>query len=304
MFWSLAHPHWNISIAAFHHSKFSFTKDSHLLIGIPGKLQNYYLNTLFANNKILCLDEADILLTGGEGVITKKILKYVLNVHELELKKHCESSEQSLLTKGEESKCQPRTRVILTAATLPSNGPQTVGKQLLRLLPKDSIMFFKTESTHKTLPNADLNFISCKDIQSKFLQLEKDLYALGNNTSHFEEPKVLIFANTAENASTLVKFLCTLDTNSLEEGQSKWWLGKVGLLSKQPGVLKEDIGKVMEDFRNGSLRVLVCTDLGSRGLDFPDCNVVIQFDFPENAEFFLHRAGRTARRGQSGVGES
>ena len=44
------------------------------------------------------------------------------------------------------------------------------------------------------------------------------------------------------------------------------------------------------------------TDLASRGLDLPDITAVIQVDFPVNSADFLHRAGRTARAGKSGIG--
>ena len=56
----------------------------------------------------------------------------------------------------------------------------------------------------------------------------------------------------------------------------------------------------LERFRSGKLPVLVTTDLASRGLDIPNITHVVQMDLSDKADFFIHRAGRTARAGQSG----
>jgi superfamily II DNA/RNA helicase len=59
--------------------------------------------------------------------------------------------------------------------------------------------------------------------------------------------------------------------------------------------------KAMDDFRAGRTKVLVTSDLSARGLDIPDVTHVIQLDVNENEDFFIHRAGRTARAGKSGI---
>jgi ATP-dependent RNA helicase RhlE len=58
--------------------------------------------------------------------------------------------------------------------------------------------------------------------------------------------------------------------------------------------------RVVREFRNGEIRVMVATDLLARGLDVPHVDHVINFDLPFQAEDFLHRIGRTARAGRSG----
>lgn len=59
--------------------------------------------------------------------------------------------------------------------------------------------------------------------------------------------------------------------------------------------------KVMATFRSGSSRVLVTTDLVSRGIDVHHVNIVINFDLPANKESYLHRIGRGGRYGRKGV---
>jgi ATP-dependent RNA helicase DeaD len=59
--------------------------------------------------------------------------------------------------------------------------------------------------------------------------------------------------------------------------------------------------QVMERVRRGTLRFLVATDVAARGIDLPDLSHVFQYEPPEDAEAYIHRAGRTGRAGGSGT---
>ncbi|GAG70616.1 unnamed protein product, partial [marine sediment metagenome] len=59
--------------------------------------------------------------------------------------------------------------------------------------------------------------------------------------------------------------------------------------------------KALQSFRTGAIRVLVATDVASRGIDVDEISHVIQFDLPNEPETFLHRIGRTARAGAGGT---
>jgi len=58
--------------------------------------------------------------------------------------------------------------------------------------------------------------------------------------------------------------------------------------------------RILHDFMEGRLPVLVATDVAARGLHIPDVSHVFNFDLPQNAEDYVHRIGRTARAGASG----
>jgi ATP-dependent RNA helicase RhlE len=57
----------------------------------------------------------------------------------------------------------------------------------------------------------------------------------------------------------------------------------------------------LDGFRSGKHRVLVATDVMARGIDVDDISHVINYDFPEQAEDYVHRIGRTARAGRAGT---
>jgi len=58
---------------------------------------------------------------------------------------------------------------------------------------------------------------------------------------------------------------------------------------------------VMREFRSGSSRVLISTDLLARGIDVQQVSLVINYDLPTNIENYLHRIGRSGRFGRKGV---
>jgi len=98
-------------------------------------------------------------------------------------------------------------------------------------------------------------------------------------------PPVIIFTETKERAQALMTFLrpfgIKIDAIHSERSQSE----------------RESI---IRDFRSGKLWFLVTTELLARGLDFPDVNCVINYDFPTTTASYIHRIGRTARAGKRG----
>jgi ATP-independent RNA helicase DbpA len=67
------------------------------------------------------------------------------------------------------------------------------------------------------------------------------------------------------------------------------------------GMEQHDRNTVLLLLRNGSLRVVVATDVAARGLDIDDLGAILNFDLPVEPDVYVHRIGRTARAGRSGL---
>ncbi|GIX64295.1 DEAD box polypeptide 17 [Babesia caballi] len=98
--------------------------------------------------------------------------------------------------------------------------------------------------------------------------------------------KVLIFADTKKTADSLTKEL-RLDG----------WPA----LSIHGDKKQEERNWVLNEFKSGKHPIMVATDVASRGLDVRDVKVVINFDFPNQIEDYVHRIGRTGRGGNKGA---
>lgn len=66
-------------------------------------------------------------------------------------------------------------------------------------------------------------------------------------------------------------------------------------------MMQEARDRVMVKFRNGSIRILVATDVAARGLDVSGLDAVINYEIPQQPEIYVHRIGRAGRAGKSGL---
>jgi superfamily II DNA/RNA helicase len=64
---------------------------------------------------------------------------------------------------------------------------------------------------------------------------------------------------------------------------------------------QQERDSIVKEFREGKTRLLLTTDLLSRGIDIPDVNLVVNYDLPANKETYIHRIGRCGRFGKKGV---
>ena len=79
-------------------------------------------------------------------------------------------------------------------------------------------------------------------------------------------------------------------------------LGKAGYQSSclHGDIKQETRTKVMNQFRSGAFPILIATDVAARGIDVDDVDLVINYDLPQDDEYYIHRVGRTGRAGKSG----
>jgi ATP-dependent RNA helicase RhlE len=110
--------------------------------------------------------------------------------------------------------------------------------------------------------------------------------ALRKGLQSGEMDRVLIFTRTKHGADRVVKKLVqsNIRANAIHGNKS------------QP-----QRERALGEFKQGSVRVLVATDIAARGIDIPGVSHVINFELPNVAEQYVHRIGRTARAGREGV---
>ncbi len=101
----------------------------------------------------------------------------------------------------------------------------------------------------------------------------------------FEGALTIVFCNYREATTSITEFLASKGYEAV---------------SYHGGMEQEERERALMKFRNGSFHTLVCTDLGSRGLDIPEIQHVVHFQYPHNLEAFIHRNGRTARMKSDG----
>lgn len=107
-----------------------------------------------------------------------------------------------------------------------------------------------------------------------------DLYDIGNIAQS------VIFCNTKKNVENLTDQL--VDKN-------------FSISSIHGDLTKNEREEIMENFKENKSRVLVTSDLISRGIDIHHINLVINYDMPSDKEVYLHRIGRCGRYGRKGI---
>ena len=119
-----------------------------------------------------------------------------------------------------------------------------------------------------------------------YLEEKLKLHCLHTLFQKLEINQAIIFCNTTKRVELLAKKITDM-------GFSCYYI--------HARMEQEDRNRVYHDFRHNSCRCLVSSDLMTRGIDIPNVNVVINFDFPKNAETYLHRIGRSGRFGHLGI---
>ncbi|KAL7170947.1 hypothetical protein ACSBR2_035745 [Camellia fascicularis] len=96
----------------------------------------------------------------------------------------------------------------------------------------------------------------------------------------------MVFTRTCDSTGLLAQMLRNLGLRAIPISGHMTQAKRLGALNK---------------FKAGECNILVCTDVASRGLDIPSVDMVINYDIPSNSKDYIHRVGRTARAGRSGV---
>jgi superfamily II DNA/RNA helicase len=165
-------------------------------------------------------------------------------------------------------------QIALFSATLPFNIFQITNKFM-----KDPVKIC-VKAERLTLEGIKQYFIALNDDRDKYLTL-KDLY------QHITVAQCIIYANSIKRVNDLYEAMkedgfpvCCLHSN-MERSERE---------------------RVFKEFRIGAARVLISSNVTSRGIDIQQVSVVINFDLPKDTHNYLHRIGRSGRWGRKGTG--
>lgn len=188
----------------------------------------------------------------------------------------------------------------------------TVFDECDRLVKRESIE--DTQSLQNCLPKTT-QIIACSATLNKTCRI----YFAGMDNVIIPKENILkdkithwaIFAEKRDKIETLRKFLnaekptktliFTSRSDQVENIFSKLTFKKIECSALYAKADKQKRKSALDKFRSGKIPILITSDLAARGLDIPDVTHIIQMDLPEDDDFFIHRSGRTARAGKTGI---
>ena len=170
--------------------------------------------------------------------------------------------------------CPSKRQSLLFSATLQQRGLTGLAERLLRQ-PRTIVV----DAAREPHPDITHQVLLSDDPEHKRNQL---LWLL----AHESAEKTLVFVNMRERAELL----------------GNWLVGNEQRCAVLHGELDQrERKRVMALFRDGSVGVLIATDVAARGLDVPGVQRVFNFDVPRSGDDYLHRTGRTGRAGEQGI---
>lgn len=173
-------------------------------------------------------------------------------------------------------------------------------RDLIKFLPRKRQTLFFSATINETIKKLAYSLVhkavriqvSPKDPVAKnirhavaFIGMDDKRFFLERMLNEYPESKVLVFVRTKVRAERVCKAM-----------------ERVGIASQTIHGDKEQHDRlaVLNSFRDGTVRVLIATDVSARGIDIPNVDYVINYDLPDVAENYVHRVGRTGRGVQKG----
>ena len=173
---------------------------------------------------------------------------------------------------------------------------------ILKKLPKTKRTLLFTATLPGTIKQLVQNYLA-----KKVIQLEADMATMGHQgidhqyviVEPIEKLNVLLhFLNSKEGERGIIFCKTKAAVNKLAK--------KLAINRFSSGALHGSLSqpirdRIMEQFREGHINILVATDLAARGLDVKEVSYVVNYHLPDTYETYVHRSGRTARAGTKGM---
>ncbi|KAJ9110174.1 RNA helicase [Naganishia adeliensis] len=224
------------------------------------------------------LEYGQHVVSGTPGRVFDMIRRRTLRTKNIKMLVLDESDE--LLNKGFKDQIYdiyrylpPATQVVILSATLPHD--------VLEMTTK-----FMTDPIRILVKRDELTL---EGIRQFFVAVEKEEFKFETLTDLYDTltiTQAVIFCNTKRKVDWLTEKM--RDANFT-------------VSSMHGDMPQKERDAIMSEFRSGSSRVLITTDVWARGIDVQNVSLVINYDLPSNREAYLHRIGRSGRFGRKGV---
>ncbi len=229
------------------------------------------------NRQIIDLKKGADIVVGTPGRILDHINRRTLRFNECNTLVLDEADEMLNMGFREDIetviKALPEERqTILFSATMPS-AILDIAKEY-----QTNPIHIKNPEVQMTSNTIEQNYIECN---------QSDKRAVLMQLMQINNPNLaMVFCNTKKMVDDLVSELVS---------KGFWAAGLHGDMKQEMRSL------VMDKFKKKKIHILVCTDVAARGIDVDSMDIVFNFDFPQETEYYVHRIGRTGRAGKNGV---
>lgn len=255
-------------------------KIPHIIVATPGRFLSFLENEqikLVQNLKYFVMDEFDQLLNDTIKPDVEKIIKFLPNE-----RKSLFFSATINQTKKELENYLGEDKNIFIYNANEEEDENDINND------NDENKKEDKKDDDKIISKKNMNKIN-KDIELKYIlvpQKLKENYLLHLLRNRYNDISTIVFVNHVSQCNFLYN-LCKL------------FELKVSCLHAK--MTQKERRTNLQKFKGSLTNILISTDLASRGLDIRMCDLVINFDMPFKTETFIHRAGRTARRGEKGL---
>jgi len=176
------------------------------------------------------------------------------------------------------SQIRPDRQTLMWSATWPKE-VRRLAEDFLESYVQVNVGSLELSANHNI--NQIIQLCTENDKQDKLKNLLQEIYETDENPG-----KIIIFIETKRKVETICRFIRSFGVNC-------------GSLHGDKSQPERDF--VLREFRTGKSNILAATDVAARGLDVDGIKFVINFDYPQNSEDYIHRIGRTGRSEAKGT---
>lgn len=260
----------------------SYSSDVRIVLATPkALLQHLRMSSrpTATSDKLIIIDEADMLLSATFLRDIEKVLDQP-------------GMKPFATRRNGEQRQNNANRLVFVGATFPHWTGEKV-KSIITWMKRryPTVRSIRTEALHKRNDNLNSRWFLIPTEQER---IQKLLYILQHDcvSSDNIEERVMVFCSKADTASRISEIIEATPEVMKNFGGSIVQLHKFVDANGRKEAVKK--------FMDGSVKLVVCTDLASRGLDLGIVTRIVEFDFSSNVVAYLHRIGRTARAGRGG----